>query len=378
MTIFKMELFKIYSKKIIYFGLIGSLLFLAFYFWMSVLGSEYMYIDGKCYTRTAAIRENIKIAQEYAGPLTTEKVQDIIKRFGYTIEADQMDVDVKTGNTEQGYYENSINRYITENLTTKRFDREEKIRLVTEQDSPNIAKLMDGSHTFGYTDGWGNDFREMQMMVMVITSVLIIIAAAPVFSDEYALHTADILLITVHGRRKSAVSKILAALCFSSILYLAVTALVFSAFAAAYGISGFSVSADLVFPDLAFSKTNYGTVGDVLLQYVVTGLIASWVTTCITLYFSARHKQSFAALIWGLLMYLLPLIIYSIILSPLRPTRFIMLCSMIVKWFPIYLPANILTGGMPIERFLSYGCSFLLVLGGSIFGVRKYMRYQAG
>ena len=377
MTIFKMEFYKIYSKKIIYIGLIGSILFLAFYFWMSVLGSEYMYIDGKCYTRTAAIRENINTAKEYAGPLTKEKVQDIIKRFGYTIEADQLDTDVKTGNTKKGYYENSINQFITENLTTKRFDGEEEIRLISEQDSPQIADFMDGIRTFGYTDGWGNDFREMQMMVMVIISVLIIIASAPVFSEEYTLHTADILMITTYGKGKSAVSKILAALCFSTIIYLTVTGLLFCAFAVTYGTSGFSVSADLVFPDLAFSKINYGTVGSVLIQYVATGLAACWTTTCITLYFSARHKQSFTALIWGMLLYLLPVILNTILLSPLRSTRGVMICRMVIRWFPIYLPMNILSGFSPVQRYLGYGCSLLLIVGGSILGVRTYIRYQA-
>lgn len=378
MRIFKMEFYKIYSKKIIYFGLIGSILFLLFYFWMSVLGGEYMYIDGKCYTRTAAIRENINTAREYAGPLTKEKVQEIVNRFGYTIEADQLETDLKTGNTKKGYYENSTNKFITENLTTKRFNREGEMRLISEQDSPVIAELMDGTRTFGFTDGWGSDFREMQMMVMVITSVLIVIASAPVFSEEYALHTADILMITTYGKQKSAVSKILAAICFSTLLYFTVTALLFSAFAATYGISGFSVSADLVFSDLAFSKINDGTVGSVLIQYIAAGLLGSWVTTCITLYFSARHKQSFSALIWGMMIYLLPIIINTIILSPLRPTRFIMICRMIIRWFPIYLPMNVLSGIMPIQHYLSYGCSLLLIVGGSILGVRKYIRYQAG
>lgn len=66
--LFRNELYKICSRKILMIGALLGFLFMAAYVQMSALGTESAYDNGTCLRRTQAIQYDREIARRYAGP----------------------------------------------------------------------------------------------------------------------------------------------------------------------------------------------------------------------------------------------------------------------------------------------------------------------
>lgn len=380
--LFRTELYKICSRKIIYVGFLLCFLFLAFYFQVSVLGNEYVYEDGRCLRRTEAIEKNREIARSYAGPLTREKAREIVAAYGWAANHDDITLDEKTGNTDPGYYENSTSRFVTDKLSNKRVQGEVPDSLASEDD-PFASNLMGGNYQYGYIGAWDSSFTEIQMMLYLMLSILVIIGCSSSFSEEYSGKTAAILLTSKNGKGKTAAAKIAAAFAYTGGLYLISIILMGGAFLYFYGTEGWSVSAQLVFTSLLTSDIISGTVshitvGSVLTLYVFLGLVSLLLTAAITLCLSSRKKTSFSALIWSLAVFLLPLVMQQIILSMLRPGRIVTLLRLVFSSMPFYLPIFGL-------EYLPYGYRlFSYIFPGSLLILcciqcnRSYCRYQIG
>lgn len=375
MKILQTELYKIYSRKIIYIGLLAGVLFLGFYFWVSVLGEEYVYEDGTCYRRMEAVEKNKEIVGKYSGPLTREKALDVIAAYGWTVNADELETDPDTGDARKGYYENAVNRFVTERLSTRRTGKEEP-KLADDTVIPEINSLMDGTLMYMGGEVWGQDFMEMHLMARLILAVLTVIAIAPVFSEEYSLGTASVLMTTEHGRGQGVCWKAAAGLIFSIVLYVVITGTLFAAFAGVYGLGGLKSSGELIFPDLFYRGTSKGPAGILLLRYLAAGLTAITGTAGITLFISSRCRQTFRSLIWSLAVYLLPLVMYSIVLSMLRMTRVTYLLRQLVLGFTLFFPLMEVSSMPASSRWCEYGLLIGVTVLCIIQGCRYYSKYQ--
>lgn len=375
MRIFRTELYKICSKKLVFIGLAGSLLFFAFYFWVSAVGSEYIFLDGQVLVRFDAIRAERQIMENYAGPLDRELVEEILDEYGWARDNDAVDGMLDREGSASGYQENFCNRFVTSELSNRRFGGEEPYRLMEEE--PVIAAMMNGDLQFGYGECWGSGFREMHMMVLIVISILSIVAAAPVFSEEYGNRTAPILLTTVHGRARDACCKAMAAFCFGTVLYVLATGLLFGAYALVYGTEGLQSSASLFLPDLyVMPETASRTLGSYLLRYLAVGLVSVWANVGVTLCLSAKHRQSFTALLWSILVYLVPYVLSIMVMSVPKLTRGLMYFMRLIRCMPAFLPHKELAYGTPSSFGLGYLVSAVLICGGALWGCRQYCRYQ--
>lgn len=376
--LFRNELYKICSRKILIAGALLGFLFMAAYVQMSVLGTESAFDNGTCLRRTDAIQYNREIARRYAGPLTREKAEAVIAEFGWYINDDDLD----TGDTAPGYYANSTSRFVTIRLSNSR-SQEGVPTAITGTDDNYAAEMMNGEYVYGYIGGWDNTFSEMHMMILWIVSALVIISCAPVFSEEYAGQAAGILLTTQNGRTKTAAAKILAAFAWAGGIYLLFTLLLAGAFLSIYGSDGLAVSAGLSFPDLITGNLFWNgdpkrTTGAVLLVYLLAGLFSVLVTAAITLYISSVKKSSFSTLLWSAAAYLLPAALYTVFLVEMGPGRIVMLLRMLFNCLPFFLPFHELTSWPFAYRVGSYLISGIILVSACLFGCRKYCRYQVG
>lgn len=379
--LFRNELYKICSRKILMIGALLGFLFMAAYVQMSALGTEFVFDNGTCLRRTEAIQYNREIARRYAGPLTREKAEAVIEEFGWHINDNDLDTE-DTGDTAPGYYANSTSRFVTTRLSNSRSQGGVPTALAGTDDK-YAAEMMSGEYVYGYIGGWDNTFSETHMMLLWIVSALVIISCAPVFSEEYAGQAADILLTTQNGRTKTAAAKILAAFAWAGGLYLLFTLLLTGAFLSIYGSDGLAVSAGLSFPDLITGNLFWNgdpkrTTGAVLLVYLLAGLFSVLVTAAITLYISSVKKSSFSTLLWSAAAYLLPAALYTVFLVEMRPGRIVMLLRMLFHCLPFFLPLHELTSAPFAYRLGSYLISGIILLFACLFGCRKYCRYQAG
>lgn len=379
--LFRNELYKICSRKILFIGALLGFLFLAAYLQMSTLGTEYAYDNGTCLRRTEAIAYNRDIARQYAGPLTREKAEAIIKKFGWHTDENDLVTD-STGDTAPGYYDNSTSRFVSAYLSNSRVRGDSPTALAGTDDN-YAQEMMSGKYEYGYQGGWDNTFREMHLLVLWIVSALAIMACAPVFSEEYAGQTAGILLTTQNGKGKTAAAKILAAFTWTGGIYLVFTLLLAGSFLYLYGSDGLFVSAALSFPDLITQNIFWNgnamkTTGAVLLAYLLAGLLSVLVTAAVTLFLSSVKKSSFSALIWSAAAYLLPAVIYTVFLVSMRPTRILMLLRTVVNCLPFFLPMRELSSLPFTYRLFGYLFSGLLLALGCTLGSRKYCRFQIG
>lgn len=379
--LFRNELYKICSRKILLLGALLGFLFMAAYVQMSVLGTEYAYDNGTCLRRTEAIQYNRDIAHRYTGPLTREKAEAIIEEFGWYVNANDLEI-WDTGHTAPGYFDNSTSRFVTDHLSNSRTQGDSPKALAGPDDN-YAAEMMNGKYEYGYIGGWDNTFSEMHMMVLWLVSALVIIACAPVFSEEYAGQTAGILLTTQNGKGRTAAAKILAAFTWAGGIYLLFTLLLGGAFLYIYGSEGLAVSAGLSFTDLIAGNIFWNgdpqrTTGAVLLVYLLAGLFSILVTAAITLYISSVKKSSFSTLLWSAAAYLLPAAIYTVFLVEIRATRIVMLLRMLFNCLPFFLPFHELTSVPFAYRMGSYMIPGMILSFACIFGYRKYCRYQIG
>lgn len=375
MRIFRTELYKICSKKLVFIGLAASLLFFAFYFWVSTVGSEYVYLDGQVLVRFDAIRLERQIAKKYARPLTRELAEEILAEYGWASDIEAVDRLLEEKGSACGYNENFCNRFVTMELSSRRHGKEEPYHLLDEDSA--IAAKMGGQLQFGYGEVWGSEFRETHMMVFIVVSILAIVAAAPVFSDEYGHKTAPVLLTTVHGRARAACCKALAAFCFATLLYVLATGLLFGAYAFVYGVEGLKSGAALFLPDLyLMPETASRTLGSYVYRYLFMGLVSVWASTGITLCLSAKFRQSFTALIWSVIAYLIPYVIYIMMMSVPKMSRFIMRLLVLIRSLPAFLPYKELAFAPAWSFQAGYLMSVVLILGGTFLGCRQYCKYQ--
>ena len=126
-------------------GALLGLLFLAAYFQMSALGSEYAYDNGTCLRRTDAIQYNREIARRYAGSMTQEKAEAIVKEFGWHINENDLETS-DTGDTLPGYYDNSTSRFVTVNLSDSRIRGGEPPTALAGSDDKYAAEIMSGKY----------------------------------------------------------------------------------------------------------------------------------------------------------------------------------------------------------------------------------------
>lgn len=326
------EIRKTASRKIIWCGLILVLVFVTFR--LSVVTKEYAAtINGRTYTGREAIQKDQELAAEYAGPMTEETVQAIYERFGfyyYDAEKDE-------------FVGNFCSQYITENMTNflqTTGDNPDEVHFYEGKEwENNAAPMLKGNLKFDYNYGW-EDFRETSTLVCILLSIILIVGMAPVFSEEYTLHTADILLTTRRGKKSAVWLKTAAALSFTIMVCCVVFLYMWLLYRGIFGTQGLDTS-----PQFLNGISSYGycpeTVEKFFLMQFGLGLAAMILLTALVLAVSAVCKNAFMSVVISAVVFILPYI-WNKIFLPMRP--FGVECTRAVYHFmtsmPYYLQMN--------------------------------------
>lgn len=364
-TIWKEELYKISSRKIIWLGVFLLLAFAT----IRLYGECTHYttvIDGNTYQGLEAIRKDKELTIRFRGLLTLEKIRQIYNEYGFFY------YDADTGSAAGNY----LNRFITEEFTNFRqtdgVDPEEiHFRKGADWEN-NSAYLLDRKVRFDYVYGW-NDFAEMYVLVIVALFVILILGIAPSFAEEYQLKTADILRTTRRGKGAGIWMKILAALCFTVTLTCGACIYLWCIYLAVYGVQGLDASAIL----LSFA-TPYGYCPENVLGFFLyitfLGISGAILLTGIEMLISALCKNSFLALIFSLAVYLFPVLWMNVLrfMCPFGQTILSHITHFMVS-MPVYLPVS--TGfALPSEQMVIHLCTALIVTAGGTY--MSYHRYR--
>ena len=314
----RFELRKIFAKRLTQIAILAVLLLSAI-FGFSTYQNMYA-SDGVSQSGTGreAVEIDKSIAENYAGILTTEKVQ-------------QMMIDFKPAQSLHGGNAAYSYHNATQSALFRKFSD-----LDGNWNGLSVSDVFgDEEIKIGYTFGWLQTSQNM-VRIFIVLSLVVAIMIAPVFSGEYG-GLDNIILTSKYGRTKCATAKIIASILAALIVTTVVSAINFIYALVLYGSGGLDCS--ILFAPAGFVEGFIPfniTCGTLLKYQILLAFTSAISVTGITLFLSALCKNQMVALVASAAIYLFPILLpitetsplFSVItLMPLYHAQFVSLMS---------------------------------------------------
>ena len=302
-TLIKWELKKILHDRLVLLGLVLLLIFNVVNFCTgSVPAMTARVTDHEDYVSgPAAVRLEQDLAKRYGDTLTDEVVAQMLEDLAFSEE-----FLAHTGGVNVKYLSNN---FLQRAVMTYFAEPDGRFNGLT------VAEVF-GSETIhlGYTAGWLAT-GEYMLRVMVLLSVLVVLALAPVFAGEY--EGMDALLLTArYGRTRLIWAKCIAGLGFAAGLALLVLGINYGAALLCFGTEGLSASILFAADDLYSFITQNLSCGQLLLWQSRLAITAVLMTAASTLALSAALSNRYMALAASAGLLFLPLVVSP---SPEQP-----------------------------------------------------------
>ena len=363
--LFKEELRKTASRKIVWVGLL--LLFVFLIFRIAVVQKEYRTtIDGQTYTGREAIQKDKELAREYSGPLTEKMVVDIYKRFGFSYYEEE------SGDFAGNFCNGFITRRMT-NYNQTGGSQDEIMFYQGEEWENNAAHLLKGDVEFGYAYGW-EDLWESWLVIVMYLSVLFVIAYSPMFSEEYSLRTADLLLTTERGRGSGIGMKLLAALAFYIFVSVGMIGLVVLLYLSVFGPDGLEASSLLM--NIPSGGYHPETILGFYLYEIGMSFSGMLLLMAVTAGISAYSRNSYMSVIMSVIVFLIP-VLWIKVFAPMQIFgSFTNVVNHFMASMPVMLPLSwgfVFTGK---QTAVHLGVAGITAAVCSVAAYRKYKNYQ--
>lgn len=321
MRLYKMELYKLFHKKIFLVGVVSAILVMLLYFWFAEVGDELAVIDGKSYTGYEAIQVNREITEEYAGVITNQKIDQIVEKYGIP----SILVDNLPGWRDGNYLNDFVARYFTDGswemgvIPTQRYSLE-------ESELGEVCNKQNRVPILAYTKGW-KVFVEMFNFGLMLGSILVICGISVVFADEGTTKMLPLLFTTEEGRRKDIWAKIAASFSLTFLIMIGITVFDFLLCNMVYGLDGFDNIAGIVLSD-SFRMVHQQDFLNYLAILFIFGIQGMLFLCSITLCVSAWYNSSFTAVVVASVVWVIPVLLRML---------FSGLFSIIIYATPIFL-----------------------------------------
>lgn len=283
------EFEKILNRKIVY-AAIACILIMGTAMYVGrgagaqiVMESEGNYLEGR-----EAVRLDKEIAARHEGPLTEEKVEEILETY-------------RPKRDDGGFW---VVNNIYNTLSSLWGDMD------GSYDGTDIrftfpAYLDERPLVLGYNEGW-LVFLESGTYMMVFLGFLLVIALSPVFSEEYNRGTDALILTSRHGKRSCAWAKIIASYLFTLMVVGGWLLLQSFLYWKDFGLDGGGASVQLnnhfMFSGVPYFLTYMGAAGYCLVLWIGGSLIL----TALILVLSAFCRSSFVTVIMAAACYAMP------------------------------------------------------------------------
>lgn len=325
--LYKMELYKIFHRKIFWIGILAILGLMFVYFWFAEVGDERCVIDGRSYSGYEAVQMNKKITEEYAGTVTDEKINQIVDKYGLPSELNENMSGWKNGNYlndfvtrffTNGSWENGVKpteRYrlkdtdlwkaykeYNENIDSKS-EKNDKKQMETE-----ILSMWKFKPTLEYTTGW-KVFGELLQFGLILGSIMIICVISGIFAEEGQTKMLPLIFTTVEGKRKDTSAKVLASFTITVLLYAGITGSAWGLCKIVYDLKG-----EYNLTGIVISGSMWKTVDKVpffsyLSVLLILGMLAFLSLNAITLCISAYQDSMFGAVVATAICWAIPLLV---------------------------------------------------------------------
>ena len=327
MQLYKMELYKIFHRKIFWIGILAILGLMFVYFWFAEVGDERCVIDGRSYSGYEAVQMNKKITEEYAGTVTDEKINQIVDKYGLPSELNENMPGWKDGNYlndfvtrffTNGSWENGVKpteRYrlkdtdlwkaykeYNENIDSKS-EKNNKKQMKTE-----ILSMWKFKPTLEYTTGW-KVFGELLQFGLILGSIMIICVISGIFAEESQTKMLPLIFTTVEGKRKDTSAKVLASFTITVLLYAGITGSTWGLCKIVYDLKGGYNLTGVVISGSMWKTVDKVPFFSYLSVLLILGMLAFLSLNAITLCISAYQDSMFGAVVATAICWAIPLLV---------------------------------------------------------------------
>ena len=327
MQLYKMELYKIFHRKIFWIGILAILGLMFVYFWFAEVGDERCVIDGRSHSGYEAVQMNKKITEEYAGTVTDEKINQIVDKYGLPSELNENMPGWKNGNYlndfvtrffTNGSWENGVKptvRYrlkdtdlwkaykeYNENIDSKS-ERNDKKQMKTE-----ILSMWKFKPTLEYTTGW-KVFGELLQFGLILGSIMIICVISGIFAEESQTKMLPLIFTTVEGKRKDTSAKVLASFTITVLLYAGITGSAWGLCKIVYDLKGGYNLTGVVISGSMWKTVDKVPFFSYLSVLLILGMLAFLSLNAITLCISAYQDSMFGAVVATAICWAIPLLV---------------------------------------------------------------------
>ena len=327
MQLYKMELYKIFHRKIFWIGILAILGLMFVYFWFAEVGDERCVIDGRSHSGYEAVQMNKKITEEYAGTVTDEKINPIVDKYGLPSELNENMPGWKNGNYlndfvtrffTNGSWENGVKpteRYrlkdtdlwkaykeYNENIDSKS-EKNDKKQMKTE-----ILSMWKFKPTLEYTTGW-KVFGELLQFGLILGSIMIICVISGIFAEESQTKMLPLIFTTVEGKRKDTSAKVLASFTITVLLYAGITGSAWGLCKIVYDLKGGYNLTGVVISGSMWKTVDKVPFFSYLSVLLILGMLAFLSLNAITLCISAYQDSMFGAVVATAICWAIPLLV---------------------------------------------------------------------
>lgn len=364
------EIIKLLRKPLVWVCLAGTVLFMGImaYNWVAPgfislqeeVDGEWVFMQG-----FDSIARNKEIAAQFAGPLTTQKVQEIIETFVFsreTLESRGLDPD------RQRYYSHNSMYNILDDFT--KMDGNYNGATVEEVFGDLAPDLV-----LDYYDGWEGTLYALVFTYMLWGCVIVVILT-PVFAEEYTKRTDALILTGRRGRNLCPAAKVIAAYAVSLAGSLILLGFYTLLMVAVHGTTGFNASVQLGSLGI-FRSTPYTlTWGETYAFGCMLWLGATAVLITICLVVSALAKNSFSALVISFALFAIPLFIpWYMLPGPLPLIGALMPIKQMQMELTEFAKLNL--GGFQLNvMWLALPIAIIATVIGVLWSKRAFARHQ--
>ncbi len=327
MQLYKMELYKIFHRKIFWIGILAILGLMFVYFWFAEVGDERCVIDGRSHSGYEAVQMNKKITEEYAGTVTDEKINQIVDKYGLPSELNESMPGWKDGNYlndfvtrffTNGSWENGVKptvRYrlkdtglwkaykeYNENIDSKS-EKNDKKQMKTE-----ILSMWKFKPTLEYTTGW-KVFGELLQFGLILGSIMIICVISGIFAEESQTKMLPLIFTTVEGKRKDTSAKVLASFTITVLLYAGITGSAWGLCKIVYDLKGGYNLTGVVISGSMWKTVDKVPFFSYLSVLLIFGMLAFLSLNAITLCISAYQDSMFGTVVATAICWAIPLLV---------------------------------------------------------------------
>lgn len=327
MQLYKMELYKIFHRKIFWIGILAILGLMFVYFWFAEVGDERCVIDGRSYSGYEAVQMNKKITEEYVGTVTDEKINQIVDKYGLPSELNENMPGWKDGN----YLNDFVTRFFTNGSWENGVKPTERYRLkdtdlwkaykeynenIDSKSEKNDKKQMKNEilsmwklkPTLEYTTGW-KVFGELLQFGLILGSIMIICVISGIFAEESQTKMLPLIFTTVEGKRKDTSAKVLASFTITVLLYAGITGSAWGLCKIVYDLKGGYNLTGVVISGSMWKTVDKVPFFSYLSALLILGMLAFLSLNAITLCISAYQDSMFGAVVATAICWAIPLLV---------------------------------------------------------------------